>query len=214
MPTRKPSILIVEDDVPLRALLSAILAESAYNVRSAKNGFAALTEIRAEIPDILLSDLYMSGMSGFELLSVVRRRFPAIRVVAMSGAFAGEELPPGIAADAYYAKATSVMELLRTIETMTRPEGTPPIPRTGAVTPIWVDILPGEIYILVTCTECLRAFPLLLVKAERLIHETDCVHCHSLIHYAVVEPALPTTTRVIQQNTGVESPVGGSDPGL
>ena len=128
MATRKPTILIVEDDVPLRILLSAILTQSGYSVRSAKNGFAALAEMRVELPDILLSDLYMDGMSGFELLSVVRRRFPEMRVVAMSGAFATGDLPPGIAADAYYAKATSVMELLRIIETMTRLEEAPPTP--------------------------------------------------------------------------------------
>jgi CheY-like chemotaxis protein len=36
----------------------------------------------------------MPGMSGFELLSVVRRRFPSIRVIAMSSAFSGVDLPP------------------------------------------------------------------------------------------------------------------------
>jgi len=43
-------------------------------------------------------------MSGFELLSVVRRRFPAIQLIAMSGAFSGDGIPPGVAADAFMKK--------------------------------------------------------------------------------------------------------------
>ena len=82
MPPEKAKLLIVDDDPQMRTLLSVILAESGYRVRSAEDGFSALAEIRKEIPDIILSDLNMPGMSGFELLSVVRRRFPAIRVVA------------------------------------------------------------------------------------------------------------------------------------
>src|ERR1700694_536707 len=68
LPSEKPTILIVEDDVLLRSLLCTILEESGYKVRSAEDGFTALTQIRTEIPDILLSDLHMPGMSGFELL--------------------------------------------------------------------------------------------------------------------------------------------------
>src|SRR5271155_2640780 len=70
MPTRKPNILIVEDDEQIRRLLSAILEQSGYNVRRAHDGVAALEELRVEIPDILLSDLYMPRMTGFELLPV------------------------------------------------------------------------------------------------------------------------------------------------
>ena len=77
MPNAEVKLPIVEDDVPIRKLLSVILAESGYRVRSAEDGFSALVEIRNEIPDIILSDLNMPGMSGFELLSVVRCRFPA-----------------------------------------------------------------------------------------------------------------------------------------
>jgi CheY-like chemotaxis protein len=78
----KAKLLIVDDDLQVRTLLSVILTKSGHRVCSAEDGFSALAEMRKEIPDIILSDLNMPGMSGFELLSVVRRRFPAIRVVA------------------------------------------------------------------------------------------------------------------------------------
>ena len=57
-----------------------------------------------EVPDVILSDLNMPGMSGFEFLSVVRRRFPTVKVIAMSSAFAVDDIPPGVAADAFYQK--------------------------------------------------------------------------------------------------------------
>ena len=62
----------------------------------AEDGFSALAEIRKEVPDILLSDLNMPRMSGFELLSVVRRRFPSIRTIAMSGAFMATRFLPAL----------------------------------------------------------------------------------------------------------------------
>jgi len=93
MPTQSTTLLIVDDDGVLLHLLSVIMAHSGFDVRTAQDGFAALAAIRAEIPDILLSDLYMPGMSGFELLSVVRRRFPAIPVIAMSSTYSGPGVP-------------------------------------------------------------------------------------------------------------------------
>ena len=51
-----------------RGVLSHVLSEMGYRVRTAEDGFSALAELRKEIPDILLSDLNMPGMSGFELL--------------------------------------------------------------------------------------------------------------------------------------------------
>jgi CheY-like chemotaxis protein len=55
----------------------------------------------------LLEEPYMPRMSGFELLSIVRLRFPAIAVIAMSGAYSGMAAPQGVAADAFYAKGSS-----------------------------------------------------------------------------------------------------------
>ncbi len=116
--TRKPNILIVDDDEQIRRLLSTILERSGYSVRRAHDGVAALEELRVEIPDILLSDLYMPRMTGFELLPVVRQQFPKTRVVAMSSAYSGNEVPAGVAADAFYPKASNVAGLLEIIETM------------------------------------------------------------------------------------------------
>jgi CheY-like chemotaxis protein len=98
--------------------LSRVLNDIGYQVRTAENGLSALIEIRSEIPDLLLTDLNMPGMSGFVLIGVVRRRFPAIPVIAMSGAFFGNEVPSGVNADAFYPKGSDVHSLLRIIESL------------------------------------------------------------------------------------------------
>jgi CheY-like chemotaxis protein len=118
MPDLKPSMLIVEDEELTRNTLAQIFKGLGYSVRSASEGLAALIEMRQELPEVLLSDLYMTGMSGFELLSVVRRRFPAVRVLAMSGAFTGNEVPCGVAADAFYAKGSGMGALLKALESL------------------------------------------------------------------------------------------------
>lgn len=77
-----------------------------------------MREIQNEVPELILSDLNMPGMSGFDLLSVVRRRFPAIRTIAMSGSFSGNEVPSGVAADAYFQKGSSIAALLRLMDAL------------------------------------------------------------------------------------------------
>jgi CheY-like chemotaxis protein len=114
------SVLVVDDEPLIRTTMSMVLAGIGYRVRSADNGLTALREIRHEMPDILLTDLNMPGMSGFELLSVVSHCFPAMHTIAMSGAFSGREMPPGVVADAFYEKGRRVETLFQIIETLPR----------------------------------------------------------------------------------------------
>jgi CheY-like chemotaxis protein len=104
MSNKLASILIVDDDNNLRCALADIFADCGYTVRTAADGFAALAEMKSELPDVLISDLNMPTMSGFELLSVVRSRFPEVGVIAMSGAYSGNGVPRGVAADVFYPK--------------------------------------------------------------------------------------------------------------
>ncbi len=82
MAARGIKVLIADDCVAIREAYSEILTQLGYIVRTADEGFAALVEIRDDVPDVLLSDLHMPGMSGFELLALVRHQFPEIVVVA------------------------------------------------------------------------------------------------------------------------------------
>jgi CheY-like chemotaxis protein len=118
MPGAKVNLLIVDDEPSTRTAFSEIFTEFGYSVRLAEDGFSALVEIGREIPDILLSDLNMPGISGFELLAAVRDRFPAIQVIAMSGDFSGVAIPPGVCAAAFYEKGSRLGYLLQIVEAM------------------------------------------------------------------------------------------------
>jgi CheY-like chemotaxis protein len=202
MPATKNNLLIVEDDAQLRILLATILAQSGYRVRAAEDGFSALEQIRAEMPDLVLSDLYMSGMSGFELLSVLRRRFPGISVIAMSSAFSAGEIPPGVAADAFYQKASGVAPLLSIIDETAGLDDLLPDQRPRDSAPIWIATHPQssgpEEHVVIACPECLRTSAYAPDAASTVVRTTDCDYCHTPIDYAIVEtadPGLPKTLR-------------------
>ena len=116
------SILLVEDDGGLRVVLSAMLARTGDQVRTACDGVSALREIETGVPDIVVSDLNMPRMSGFELLSVLRAQFPAVPLIAMSAAFSGDQVPDGVIADAFYEKGAHPVCLMELVSTMMRPQ--------------------------------------------------------------------------------------------
>jgi CheY-like chemotaxis protein len=194
MPNRKPRLLIVDDEPSTRVLLSQIFRGMGHNVRTAEDGFTALEQIRSEVPDVLLSDLNMPRMSGFELLSVVRRKVPKIYVIATSGAFPGGDVPHGIAADAFYEKGAGLRNLFELLETAPFEEKQV---RAGsrASTPIWISPSrrdpSSNAKVLITCHECMRAFSLSVGAADFVIHEACCVYCDTTIHYATVQPMKP-----------------------
>jgi CheY-like chemotaxis protein len=188
--------------------MSLVLAEIGYHVRTAEDGLSALLEMRNEIPEILITDLNMPGMSGFELLAVVRRRFPAMLTIAMSGAFCGNEVPSGVAADAFYQKGSSVGSLLRMMEAAPRPERMTPR-HADASNFIWIQ--PGgqdaskEACATVACPECERSFQLLIGGAGGAVRETGCVHCHAPIRYALAPAADQARGQGIQSSAQGEA---------
>jgi len=103
--TSKHRVLVVDDEPGIRESMAMFLTAAGYEVSTAEHGFDALLQLRSATPDVIISDLNMPQMSGFEFLSVVRRRFPEILVVAVSGAYeSGDCVPGGVIADAFYAK--------------------------------------------------------------------------------------------------------------
>jgi CheY-like chemotaxis protein len=80
-------ILILDDDAQFLELCQELLGTlaAAPEVRTASSGAHAIALLEAEPHSILLTDLRMPNMDGFQVLAIVRRRFPALRTVVMSG---------------------------------------------------------------------------------------------------------------------------------
>jgi len=203
VPETKASLLIVDDEPSIRTLMSQVLTDFGYRVRTAEDGISALAEMRQGIPDIILSDLNMPGMSGFELLSVIRRRFPAIRTVAMSGAFCGDEVPSGVAADAFYQKGSSLGSLLKIMGALPHMERRDSQPcRVGA--PLWIRRSgidsSGKMAVTITCPECLRTSPQALDGSASPMREVSCVHCGNTLQCAIAERPEQTMPLPFQRN--------------
>jgi CheY-like chemotaxis protein len=97
-------ILIVDDEPSLRQLGKLLLEAQGYEVLCAEDGFEGLAALKESLPDIIISDLRMPNMNGFEFLSVVRRRFPTIPVIVISSEFTGVSVPESVLADAFFSK--------------------------------------------------------------------------------------------------------------
>jgi len=180
--------LLVIDDEPLsRELFQSSLSTEGYEVGVAKDGFAALAQMRGALPDLIVTDLKMPNMSGFEFLSIARRRFPQIPTIAVSGEFEPPIEPLGVLADAFFAKPFRFEELLAKIADLLR--NTPPRPaikRDRA--PVWVP-RNGEYYV-ITCTDCLRSFSIPAEKSVRVLRELrtlECIFCDAQVQFIVEE---------------------------
>ncbi len=117
------SILVVDDSLTTRSLEKSILESQGYRVRVAVDGMQALEQIRAEMPDLVISDVMMPRMTGFELLAEIKadsgtKNIPVILVTSLESR---EEQARGLelGADAYIVKhrfdQRELMQIVRQI---------------------------------------------------------------------------------------------------
>lgn len=79
------TILIVDDEKDIRISLAGILEDEGYNVILAADGEEALESVTAELPDLVLLDIWMPGRDGLETLALLKDNFPFLTVVMISG---------------------------------------------------------------------------------------------------------------------------------
>jgi two-component system chemotaxis sensor kinase CheA len=103
------SILVVEDSITSRALLKGILESAGYHVKTAVNGFDALEALRTGRFDLVVSDVQMPRLNGFDLTARIRaeRRLAEIPVVLVTALSSPEDRERGIevGANAYIVKS-------------------------------------------------------------------------------------------------------------
>jgi len=78
------SVLVVDDDAEMRALLLDVLRDEGYNVAEAKDGTEAVLALRAGRFDVILMDKNMPGPSGLDLLPGFRRVCPTSQIIMMT----------------------------------------------------------------------------------------------------------------------------------
>jgi len=180
-------LLVVDDEPSLRDLLQTSLSMQGYEVRVAKDGFDALAQMRGALPDLILTDLKMPNMSGFEFLSVVRTRFPQIPTIAISGEFQPAVGELCVLADAFLAKPHTSSELYVAIAELLH--NSPPRPSVKRdIAPVWVP-RNGDYYV-ITCTDCLRSFSIPAEKSVRVLRELrtlECMFCNAQVQFIVEE---------------------------
>jgi CheY-like chemotaxis protein len=187
----KHQILIVDDEASIRTLQAQVLNGAGYEVATAENGFDALLKLKTFIPNLIISDLNMPKMSGFEFLSVVRRRFPKISVIASSGAYESRAVPTGVLADAFYAKGQEHPEtILGLVAELIERSAAGVRPHQDETAPVWIPRngknANGIPYIVITCTECLRSFPLNVTTEQNSeVLETLCLFCSNKVNYII-----------------------------
>jgi CheY-like chemotaxis protein len=199
-------VLLVDDEQCVRDSTSMLLRASNYDVVTAEDGFAAILHLGRMTPDVIISDLNMPNMSGFEFLSVVRRRFPKIPVIAMSGAYdAGEQVPGGVIADAFYSKGRHhPEELLRMVADLIRTTVANAVTHQQESAPVWIPRnckdAKGVPYVVLTCTQCLRSFPLDVAReGVQEIQETPCLLCAKPVRY-IIDFSIAVTSPTATEN--------------
>ena len=78
-------VLVVDDDAGLRDSIRALLESMGFLVSTAANALEALTEVGAQRPDVILTDIYMPDGDGYELITAIRSFGENIPIIAMSG---------------------------------------------------------------------------------------------------------------------------------
>ena|ERR1700687_1959121 len=78
-------ILVIDDDKMVRLTLSKILNHSGHKVVTAADGKHGMILLRAEHPDVVITDLIMPEQEGFQTIVMIRRDYPDIKIIAISG---------------------------------------------------------------------------------------------------------------------------------
>jgi len=114
-------VLVVDDEQHILNFLNSKLKVSGYEVITAANGAEALEQVQAQEPDLVVLDVMMPGMDGFETLKELRT-FSSVPVIILSAKGANADKVKGLhlGADDYLAKPFSPDELIARIEAVRR----------------------------------------------------------------------------------------------
>jgi CheY-like chemotaxis protein/anti-sigma regulatory factor (Ser/Thr protein kinase) len=112
---RQAFVLVVDDEVPIRALLANVLRARGHKVLMAEDGIAGLRAIEGSCFDLVITDISMPGLDGWTLVKEVRRRWPTTKVMVVTGygEFVEVVVPGGdpSLADVFVAKPFDIADI-------------------------------------------------------------------------------------------------------
>ncbi|HVH87173.1 MAG TPA: response regulator [Terriglobales bacterium] len=184
-------ILVVDDEPSIRFIIGAILEQNGYKVEVGEDGFSALRKLNESMPDLVITDMRMPNMNGFELLSVLRTRFPELPTIAISGEFFACHIDEGSLADAFFQKGNySIPEFLGKVSDLLHgPRHNKLRPKRQA--PVWTPV--GDAPVMLTCTNCLRSFPIDPCDGSKFPKRMDCLFCGSELDVQLVAVGMTAT---------------------
>ncbi len=116
------SILVVEDDLALQRMMCAFLSMNGYQATPAANGEEALDAIDRFMPDLVIADVMMPVMDGWELTRELRGSYPRLPIMLVTARSTLEDKREGFTsgADDYLTKPVDLDELLLHVEALLR----------------------------------------------------------------------------------------------
>lgn len=78
-------ILLIEDEAPVRQVICHMLESGGYEVVEAEHGAAGLWQLQTQAVDLVVTDLFMPEKEGIETIKELRKTYPAVKILAISG---------------------------------------------------------------------------------------------------------------------------------
>jgi two-component system, OmpR family, response regulator MprA len=140
----RASILLVDDDAPVRRMLERTLGAEGYEVRSAPDGGAALAAVERAMPDAIVLDVAMSGLDGLAVARRLRGKGLATPILLLTARDAVADRVAGLdaGADDYLVKPFAAEELTARVRALLRRGRTPP--ETLAFADLTLDVAQGR----------------------------------------------------------------------
>ena len=117
-----PRILVADDEPALLRLLEFVLGRRGYVIQGVTNGNAAVEVLKTESPDLVILDVMMPGLDGYEVLTFIREtpRLEGLPVVMLTARAQLNDIQRGLTlgADAYLAKPFDPEELFSVVESL------------------------------------------------------------------------------------------------
>ncbi len=114
--TRRARVLVVDDERPIVDLLCMLLEDEGFDVTGETAGQDALEMLHCEHPDVIITDVMMPGMTGYELARAAKEIDPDVRVVIMSAVTE----PPGHLRYPFLSKPFDLSEVVDVVDAQLR----------------------------------------------------------------------------------------------